>query len=242
MKRGGCLKVAVLIITVPIVFGLGLLFFSNLTRVLTHETTQGVIADLRYTTDSDGDPAYTPIYEYYVDGRTFRYEGAISYSGAIVPRIGDARPILYDPADPADARVRNIFLLIWLPFLLMLLPILIAAGIFWSIRRRHRITSQAPPWVDRQPGPTTPFEPPVAPARDRITASFMGTEPSQMDDQGRVRYRVKARAEINDVIHRFVGDWMDEDPTLYYMERGNTVDVWVDPADPGSYEVALPPE
>ena len=70
----------------------------------------------------------------------------------------------------------------------------------------------------------------------------MGAEPSQMDDEGRVRYRVKAHAELGDTIHRFVSDWVDEDPTLYYMQHGNVVEVWIDPNDPGSYEVTLPPE
>ncbi len=240
MKRGGCLKVAVLVVAVPIVLGLGLLLASNLNRVLTHETAPGVIVDLVFTTDSDGDAAYTPVYQYTVDGSTYLYEGAISYSGAVVPSIGDRVTMLYDPANPADARVRNVFLLIWLPIILMLLPILIVAGIFWSIRRRRRMADpQQPPWASDQPRPdqVDPFD-----ERERIVADFMGTEPSPMDDQGRVRYRVKARAEIGDTMHRFRSEWMDEDPTLYYMQHGNKVDVWIDPDDPNSYEVALPDE
>jgi hypothetical protein len=240
MKRGGCLKVAVLVIAVPIVFGLGLLLVSNVNRVLSHETTQAVIVDLVFSTDSDGDAAYTPVYEYTVNGNTYLYTGAISYSGAIVPTIGDRATILYDPDNPADARVRNVFLLIWLPILLMLLPILIAAGIFWSIRRRRRMAGpQPPPWVGDQ---ARSAEDDPAGGRERITADFMGAEPSPMDDQGRVRYRVKARAEIGDTMHRFVSEWMDEDPTLHYMQHGNTVEVWMDPEDPDSYEVVLPAE
>ena len=70
----------------------------------------------------------------------------------------------------------------------------------------------------------------------------MGTEPSQMDDQGNVRYRVKARAEIDGVIHRFRGHWQNEDPTLLFMELGNKVQVRVDPNDPSSYQVLMPSE
>ena len=240
MKRGGCLKVAILVVIIPVVFGLGLLLASNLNRVLSHETAPGEVVDLLLTTDSDGDPAYTPVYQYAVDGSTYRYEGAISYSGAVVPRIGDRVTMLYDPANPANARVYNIFLLIWLPFLLLLLPILIAAGIFWSIRRRRRLAGPPqPPWADEQLGAVADDPNNL---RERITADFMGTEPSPMDDQGRVRYRVKARAEIGDTMHRFVGEWMDEDPTLYFMRHGNTVEVWVDPEYPSSYEVVLPAE
>ena len=240
MKRGGCLKVGVLIVVVPIVFGLGLLLASNLNRVLKHETTPGVIVDLVFSTDSDGDAAYTPVYQYTVDGDTYRYQGAISYSGAIVPSIGDRVTMLYDPGNPADARVRNVFLLIWLPILLLLIPVLIAVGIFWAIRRRRqRAVPESPPWAGDQ---SQPEEPDPADGRQLIVADFMGTEPSPMDDQGRVRYRVKARAEIGDTMHRFRSAWMDEDPTLYYMQHGNKVDVWMDPDDPGSYEVVLPDE
>ena len=240
MKRGGCLKVAVLVIVIPIVLGLGLLLASNSNRVLNHETAPGVIVDLVFTTDSDGDAAYTPVYQYSVDGTTYLYEGAISYSGAVVPSIGDRVTMLYDPANPADARVHNVFLLIWLPILLILIPILIAAGVFWSVRRRRRRAGpELPPWAGDLPQPDQ-----GAPSdeRNRIVADFMGTEPSPMDDRGRVRYRVKARAEIGDTTHRFRSEWMDEDPTLYYMQHGNKVDVWIDPDNPGSYEVALPDE
>ena len=69
----------------------------------------------------------------------------------------------------------------------------------------------------------------------------MGTEPSQMDARGRVRYRVKARAEIDGSLHRFLSEWLEEDPTLYYMKHGNKVEVRIDPQDPTSYEVVLPP-
>lgn len=240
MKRGGCLKAAVLVVVVPIVFGLGLLLASNLNRVLSHETTEAVIVDLVFSIDSDGDAAYTPVYEYFVNGDAYRYTGAISYSGVIVPSIGDRATILYDPENPADARVRNVFLLVWLPTLLMLLPVLIASGIFWSVRRRRRMAGpQLPPWAGDQPQSARDDS---ADVRERIIADFMGAEPSPMDDRGRVRYRVKARAEIGDTQHRFVSDWMDEDPTLHYMQHGNTVEVWMDPEDPDSYEVVLPAE
>ena len=68
----------------------------------------------------------------------------------------------------------------------------------------------------------------------------MGTEPSQMDSSGNVRYRVKARAEIDGVMHRFRGEWVDEDPTLLFMEQGNKVEVRINPTDPADYEVVMP--
>lgn len=229
--------------------GLGIWLASNLNRLANHETTDGVIVELIRGTDSDGDASYTPVYEYVVGGEVYRYQSAVSFGGLVIPEIGDRRTILYNPADPSDARVHNIFLLVWLPVILMAVPVLIAIGIFWGMRRRRVLADQAPPWsqevAEGQPEWAT-----ANPAPDwidvrsepttTIEATFMGTEPSQMDERGRVRYRVKARAEIEDEIHRFRSDWVDEDPTLQFMQLGNKVEVRIDPRDPSVYEVVLP--
>ena len=76
---------------------------------------------------------------------------------------------------------------------------------------------------------------------ERIEADFMGAEPSEMDASGAVRYRIRARAEMGSEIRRFVGEWLDEDPTLTLMQTGNKVTVIVDPSDPSRYQVVFPP-
>jgi len=218
-----------------------------MTRVAAHETTEGVIVDLILDVDSEGGAVYAPVYEYVVNGEIYRYVSAVNLGGALVPDIGDRRTILYDPDDPGDARVHNIFLLIWLPLLLMLIPILIVVGVFWGTRKRQS-SAPEPPWAVPAPGgpPEWPASHPapdsftVEATRTTIDALFMGTEPSPMDDQGRVRYRIKARAEIDGETHRFRGEWMDEDPTLYFMQHGNVVTVRIDPDDPTQYEVIIP--
>ncbi len=250
-KRGpGCIRVAFLAVLAPILFGLGLLLVSNLDRLLTHDTTDGVIVDLIYSTDSDGDASYTPVYQYVVDGQTYTHQGAVSFGGLIVPSIGDTRTILYDPGNPDDSRLRNVFILLWLPIILMVIPVLIAIGVIWGIRKRARTRDQAPPWLDGAPATQppwvsgepapAPWSPPVETNRTVVEATFMGTEPSQMDLEGKVRYRVKARTEIDGAIVRFRSEWMNEDPTLYYMQHGNKVEVHVDPDDPAVYAVILP--
>ncbi|MCP3998579.1 MAG: DUF3592 domain-containing protein [bacterium] len=256
-RGGGCIRVGLLVVLIPILFGLGVLLVSNLNRVLTHDTTQGTIVELVWGVDSDGDSTATPVYEYVVEGLPYRYESGVSYGGLLVPNIGDTRTILYNPADPTDARVRNIFLLVWLPIILMAIPLLIAGFVFWRMARRRRMSDVAPPWADQIPGEQPQWNQPQQHGTERQTAPgwqavdpsasqvieaiFMGTEPSQMDDQGRVRYRVKARAELAGEIHRFRSEWMDEDPTLYYMQHGNKVDVRVSSGNPADYEVILPP-
>ncbi len=240
---------AILVVAIPIVFSLGVLLISNLNRVANHQTTTGVVVDLIAGTDSDGDVTYTPVYEYSVSGSTYRYTSSVSYGGLLVPEIGDTRTILYDPGDPRDARIRNVFVLIWLPIILIGIATLIVFIIFWAMRRRRRVADQAPPWAEQipaeqpewstQPPWDAPSPAPASPS-ETLEATFMGTEPSQMDDQGRVRYRVKARVEIDGQMHRFRSDWVDEDPTLYYMQHGNKVEVRVDPNDLTRYEVVLP--
>lgn len=237
-RGGGCLRVVLGLILIPMVIGSGLWFVSNLNRVLTHEPVEAVIVDLIASTDSDGDVTYAPVYEYDVEGQTYRYQSLVSLGGLAVPDIGDRKTLLYNPDDPGDARVRNMFLLLILPAILVLIPVLILVTIGWAAVRRRRRSEQWPAPIDTIPPWSQPQEPELN--RDTIDAIFMGTEPSQMDSSGDVQYRVKARAEIDGVLQRFVGPWVDEDPTLLFMERGNRVEVRVDPNDLSSYEVIMP--
>ena len=49
-----------------------------------------------------------------------------------------------------------------------------------------------------------------------------------------------AQAEIDGVMRRFEGPWLDEDPTLDLMRAGNRIQVRIDPTDPAHYEVLGP--
>lgn len=231
----------------PVVLGLGWWLLSNVSRILTHESVEAVVVDLIPSVDSDGDTLYRPVYEYRVDGAIYRYESMVSLGGLVVPDLGDRRTLLYDPDRPGDARVQNYFLLLVLPLVLLAIPLLILAAMFWVTLRRSRQPEgmqsgtgggPLPPWAPPTESPGT-FDAP-AEANDVIEATFMGTEPSQMDARGNVRYRVKARAELDGVIHRFRGPWQDEDPTLLFMERGNKVQIRINSNDPSTYEVLMP--
>jgi hypothetical protein len=212
---------------------------ANLGRVLTHEPVDAVVIDLIPSTNSDGDLVYGPVYGFEVNGVTYRYESPVDLGGFLAPDIGDHKTLLYNPDNPTDARVRNWFLLLVLPAVLFAIPLLILGAFVWSsVRRRNRTVDwpapadiTTPPWSQEGGVPTN---------RQSIEAIFMGAEPSPMDDRGNVRYRVKAKAEIDGTVRRFVGYWVDEDPTLLFMEQGNKVEVRVDPDNPGSYEVVMP--
>ncbi|MCP4306024.1 MAG: DUF3592 domain-containing protein [bacterium] len=221
--------------------------FGNVTRLLAHDTVEGVVVELEQSFDSDGDDLYKPTYEYVVAGETYRYQSRVSYGGLLVPDIGDRRTLLYNPDNPRDVQVRSMLVMLGLPLILLVVPLLILGAMFWaSVRRRRRETEipmqlspgTTPPWASEVPSQSS-WDPPTN--HTSVEAMFMGTEPSQMDDKGDVRYRVKARGEIDGTQYRFRSEWLDEDPTLYYMSHGNKVTVHVDPDDPTSYEVELPP-
>jgi hypothetical protein len=236
-RSGGCLKIVVVLFLVPTILGVGWWLASNVERVLTHEAIEAVVVDLIPRTDSDGDTVYAPVYEYEVAGQTYRYESQVGLGGIIVPDLGSRRTLLYDPDNPGDARVRNWFFLLILPGLLVVVPLLVLVALGWStVRRRKRNadwpgTATVPSWNQLQE---------IGSNRRSIEATFMGTEPSQMDAAGKIRYRVKASAEIDDVVHRFVGEWVDDDPTLMFMDRGNKVEVRIDPDNPAIHEVVMP--
>lgn len=235
----GCISVVVLFVLVPLAIGMGWWFISNLDRVLRHEPVEAVVIDLIPSTDSDGDVVYGPVYGFEVDGVSYRYESPVDLGGLLVPDIGDEKTLLYNPGNPSDARVRNWFLLLGLPGILLAILLAIILALGWAaVRRRNRTVNEPAP---QQPG-VPPWTPTGIddPSRQSIEAVFMGTEPSQMDAKGNIRYRVKAKAEIDDVVHRYVGPWVDEDPTLLFMEQGNKVEVKIDSSNPASYEVVMP--
>jgi hypothetical protein len=242
----GCLKALFAVPLILMVVVVGFWFLGNVNGLLNHDTVEGVVVELEQSSDNDGDVLYKPTYEYEVGGNTYRYQSQVSYGGLLVPDIGDRRTLLYNPDDPTDVQVRSMLVLVWLPLILLVVALLILGGMFWAwVRRRRRQTEiptqlspgTMPPWASEAPASST-WDPPTG--RTAIEAMFMGAEPSQMDDKGNVRYRVKARADIDGTQYRFRSDWMEEDPTLHYMSRGNKVTVHVDPDDPTSYEVELP--
>ncbi len=241
-RGGGCLKIVLGLIFLPMFLGGVALFSANLGRVLTHDSVEAVVVDLIPSVDSDGDTVFTPVYEYEVDGHVYRYQSKVSLGGLLVPDVGDTRNLLYNPDDPRDARVRNTFTLLLLPGLLALIPLLVLVGIIVGMVRRSRRSGGeealppfrsggAPPWP--QPEPATEI-------RETVTAMFMGTETSPMGADGKVRYRVRAKAEIGDTEYRFLSDWLDDDPTLDLMQLGNQVEVRYTPGDPTDYEVVVP--
>ncbi|MGA9596517.1 MAG: DUF3592 domain-containing protein [Acidimicrobiia bacterium] len=241
-RGGGCLRLILGLILIPVLLGGLAWFLADLDRVLSHEKVEAVVVDLIPSVDSDGETVYAPVYEYEVDGSTYRYQSSVSLGGVVVPDIGDPKTLLYNPNDPADARVDNVFLLLWLPGIMVVLSALV---LFLLISRWVRRSWRARETEWPQPGqasspPWSAPQQPAATGRETITATFMGVEASPMDEEGRVRYRVRARTEVDGEYRRYESNWLDEDPTLGLMKHGNQVEVRVDPDNPTDYEVIIP--
>lgn len=201
-------------------------------------TVEGVVIDLVAGRSTDGDTTYAPVVEYEVDGFTYTWQSSVSYGGALVPDIGDRRTLVYDPANPADAMGRSLILLIILPAVFLAGAVIFMAGVvLFSMRSRRR--SRQADGAGWQPPDVSPSVRFPADAQ-RVEADFMGVEPSPLAADGTVRYRVKARAEIDGRLHRFTSGWLDADPTLRLMEVGNKVSVIIDRTDPSRYEIELP--
>ncbi|HSF86122.1 MAG TPA: DUF3592 domain-containing protein [Acidimicrobiia bacterium] len=250
----GCL-VAPFALIALIIMGLGFVFLADsVSRSNSGIETEGVIVDLIESTDSDGDTMYRPVVEYSVDGVTYEVESRTSSGGALRPRIGDARTVLYDPQNPGDAVLGGFWSLWGAPLLMMLIPLLFIGGGVWAVTRvRRKSQSEGPGEVSGPNGPGDRHsiddgQADVAyvpegfddNAARRIEALFMGVEPSPMDADGTIRYRIRARGEVDGESRRFLSGWLDEDPTLLLMQAGNRVEVLFDPADPGRYRVVLP--
>jgi hypothetical protein len=250
MRKYGCGCVVVFFGLVLLGASVGGAFWlaNNLNRAATNETTSAAIVELIEGRDSDGDTTYRPVVEYVVDGVTYRLESRVSYGGALVPDIGDVRTVYYDPDDPADAVFRSFWTFWFFPILLTTLPALVVVLLVWlNLAQRHRsreaVGAPVPGSPAGEPAASHGSPPSVIriPGANRIEADFMGAEPSQMDAAGRVRYRIRAQAEVDGRMRRFLGSWLDRDPTIDLMRAGNKVTVYLDPENPGRYQIDYTP-
>lgn len=95
--------------------------------------------------DSDDGTSYKPVIEYEVDGATYTYE-SINSSSPPAYRVGQEVSLRYNPDDPEDARINNLFELWLMPAILgpaaLLLAVVINVGYFIAWRRGTLFTDQ----------------------------------------------------------------------------------------------------
>lgn len=238
MENLGCRRVVRMVVLGFWAIIAGLAAIGAIANAVLYERVEGEVVDLIRGFDEADNVRYTPVYEYEVDGFSYSLVSESDYAEGRAPAVGDRIELVYDPGDPGDAEERDVFVQVGAPLIFAVISILAIALILWRAKRRELALRQplppmALPQLETLASGAMPGQ------RATIDAMFMGAEPSQMDGRGRVRYRVKARAEIDGEIHRFLSDFVEEDPTLLYMQLGNKVEVRIDPNDPSVYEVVV---
>jgi hypothetical protein len=107
---------------------------------------QGVIVDVRSSTDSEGDTTYAPVYEYSAAGRKLRHEPSVKTSS--MPRRGDTETLYVDP-DDADHVIADTFADRWFAPMMFgifgMLSLISAVVLAVTLRRVGRRSSELGP-------------------------------------------------------------------------------------------------
>lgn len=102
MKSSPVLTVITALVAVACIVGAALLLARNV-GLTGQERTPGHVASVESDYDSDGDLRHYAVVHYTVQGQTYRVTA--TEPSLWNPRIGSERTVLYDPADPEDARI-----------------------------------------------------------------------------------------------------------------------------------------
>jgi len=88
--------------------------------------TQGTVADIVQSTDSEGATTYRPKVRFTTaDGRTVEFTERVGSSRTKL-RPGDAVPVLYDPARPERAKMHTAFRMWAVPVILIAVGLILA--------------------------------------------------------------------------------------------------------------------
>lgn len=77
-------------------------YFADETKYSAYPQTTATVVSI---VNNGYENKYTAVYEYTVDGKIYRNNGALKSSGEVVPRVGDTVSIKYDPLDPNVIRI-----------------------------------------------------------------------------------------------------------------------------------------
>lgn len=219
---------------IPLIFLLigGAWLFFSISRITGQTSGTGVIVDVEFSYDSDGEVSYRPVVEFVAtDGMTYEFTGRTGSSSR--PAIGGAIEVLYDPADPQGATEKT-FVNLWLfPIVFGGFGAGFLALMFWArargIRRAAAESREVRSIADAVSQTLYgPAESPRAagseplPRGDPVggtTAEFRRAE-STIDPDGTIRYRIVAK---DDAGNEYYSELLDEDPTPELMRRGNEV-------------------
>jgi hypothetical protein len=207
----------------------------------TAERGVGQVVELDASTDSDGDTTYYPIVEYAVGGKTQRFKSNVG-SSPPSHRVGDTVNVLYDPENPTDAKIDS-FLDVWGgPLFLTLFGVIFAAvgiAVAASSVRKSRVLRRLKQNGTRVQAEIVTTETAAAPTESGTRVRIAGISLGQGGTAA--MWRIKAKWTDSQGTERFYfGPWLKHDPSGALSGR-TTVDLIVDPANPETYLMEMPP-
>ncbi len=186
---------------------------------------EGTVVDLRASTSSDHGTTYAPVVEYRLESGAVRTFTGSVYSAPPAYEPGERVAVLFDPADPADARLRGTSLYL-APILLGGLGALFAAigGGMLGFRAARRRRAEELRLHGR-----------------RVQARLQSVElNTSLSVNGAHPWRIVCQWQdpTTGLVHLFKSENLWFDPTPYVRAReGETLTVFVDPRNPRRHHV-----
>jgi hypothetical protein len=193
--------------------------YSRERAFVTHATrTTGTVTELHYETNTKGGSAYYPVFSFAdARGQSVTVRSRIG-SNPASRHVGEAVPILYDPADPQHASIESYFNLYLGSFIVSIFAVVFGSiGGIWLYRDRL----------------AADFAEEMRHSGERIQARVV-----QIERRTNIRvgttHPFRIIAEGSDVTFKSANIWFD--PTPYV---GETVNVFVDRNNPKRHLVDL---
>jgi len=192
-------------------------------------TAEGTVVRLVRKVDSDGYDTFAPVVSFRVKGSERTFTSSTSARPAAY-QPGEAVTVLYDPANPADARIRSFSELYLLPLILFGIGLpFTGLGVGLLVWQRRK--AQAREWLKLN-------------GLRRQAAFVEVRHDTSVRVNGRSPYRIACEFKLsNGTTRSYQSDMLWRDPTP--LLKGPTVEVLVDPNDERRYWVDtsfLPPE
>ena len=184
---------------------------------------EGTVVDLAGERNSDGKTMYSPVVEFTTaDGRTLQFTGSTSSNPPSWSR-GDTAKVLYQPANPEQARLDS-FMETWFGPLILgffaLVVLLVGYALFWGGIQKRRVRA----WLAQH--------------GMKVRAKLAGAElNTSLKVNGRSPWRLRAQWQhpVTQKVYVFYSDNVWFDPTEFCDRE--QVDAVVNADDPRQYVV-----
>jgi len=193
------------------------------------ESAQGSVFNHVQQRSTDGDDGSVS-YSYYPEVRFTAQGSEITFKSSVgsdppAYRIGESVEVLYDPANPHDAKIRS-FTSLYLGTLLVSGMGLIFAAVGWGTIAYRIKQARDRSWLLRSGQRVS----------TKVTGVFLDTSTTV---NGRSPYRIASQWQdpASKAVYSFRSDALWYDPSEFLPAQ--SIDVLIDPNDPGRYQMDL---